>query len=153
MSIILTKMLFKIEQYIPFGSKTNAEISKSTVGWQLDHALKVINSVSAQAINSDPGSYKSSFSFMRIALFKLGFFPRGKARAPEAVRPPEIIVEAEIHKQLQTARTYINKLETLPENAYFNHPMFGMLNKKQTLRFLEIHTNHHLKIIRDILKS
>ncbi|MDN3665264.1 DUF1569 domain-containing protein [Algibacter miyuki] len=153
MSIILTKMLFKIEQHIPFESKTNAEISKSTVGWQLDHALKVINSVSAQAINSDPGSYKSSFSFMRIALFKLGFFPRGKARAPKAVRPPEIIVEAEILKQLQTARTYINKLEILPENAYFNHPMFGMLNKKQTLRFLEIHTNHHLKIIRDILKS
>ena len=29
--------------------------------------------------------------------------------------------------------------------------MFGMLNKQQTLRFLEMHTKHHLKIVDDIL--
>lgn len=153
MSIILTKMLFKVEEYISSKNKNNSEISQSTVGWQLDHALKVFNSVSEQAIDSNPENYKSNFSFMRVVLFKLGFFPRGKARAPKSVRPPETIVEAEIHNQLQVARTYIKKLETLPENAYFNHPMFGMINRKQTVRFLEIHTNHHLKIIRDILKS
>ncbi|MWW24128.1 DUF1569 domain-containing protein [Algibacter lectus] len=153
MSIILTEMLFKLEKCVSSKDKKSSQISKSTIGWHLDHALKVINSVSEQAIDSNPETYKSNFSFMRVVLFKLGFFPRGKARAPKSVRPPETIVETEIHNQLQVARTHIKKLETLPENAYFNHPMFGMLNKKQTVRFLEIHTNHHLKIIRDILKS
>ncbi|MDO7137374.1 DUF1569 domain-containing protein [Algibacter lectus] len=153
MSIILIEMLFKLENCVSSKDKKNDQISKSTVGWHLDHALKVINSVSEQAIDSNPEIYKSNFSFMRVVLFKLGFFPRGKARAPKSVRPPETIVETEIHNQLQVARTHIKKLETLPENAYFNHPMFGMLNKKQAVRFLEIHTNHHLKIISDILKS
>ncbi len=41
----------------------------------------------------------------------------------------------------------------LPENVYFNHHVFGMLTKKQTLRFLEIHTKYHLKIVNDILKK
>ena len=37
-------------------------------------------------------------------------------------------------------------------NAYFRHLIFGNLNKKRTIRFLQIHTAHHLKIIQDILK-
>ena len=41
-------------------------------------------------------------------------------------------------------------LETLNANSYFKHPYFGDLNLKKTLWFLNLHTNHHLKIIKDI---
>lgn len=151
MSVILTKMLFKIKQNISFKDEINTEISKSTVGWQLDHAIKVFNAVIEQAINSNPEDYKTSFNFKRSVLFRLGFLPRGKARAPKAVLPPETILEANIEAQLQKAYANLKKIELLPETAFFNHHIFGVLNKKQTLRFIEIHTNHHLKIIRDIL--
>jgi hypothetical protein len=41
-------------------------------------------------------------------------------------------------------------LETLNANSYFTHPYFGDLNLKKTIWFLNLHTNHHLKIIKDI---
>lgn len=42
-------------------------------------------------------------------------------------------------------------LASLDENQFFTHTLFKQLNKKQTLKFLGLHTNHHLKIVKDIL--
>lgn len=35
-------------------------------------------------------------------------------------------------------------------NYVFNHPIFGTLTTKETALFIDIHSKHHLKIIRDI---
>ena len=67
--------------------------------------------------------------------------------------PPEIITTEDLNNQLQTAKNHITNLKDLPDGVYFKHPIFNMLTKKQTLRFLEMHTKHHLKIVRDILKN
>ena len=69
------------------------------------------------------------------------------------VLPPEQILEVDMQMQLQHAYANLKQLELLPENIFFDHHIFGMLNKQETLRFLEIHTNHHLKIVNDILKK
>lgn len=45
----------------------------------------------------------------------------------------------------------LKELFSLNQNQYFSHYIFGILNRDKTLRFIEIHTNHHLKIVRDIL--
>ena len=67
--------------------------------------------------------------------------------------PSEIIKAENLNNQLQTANNHIAILNDSPEGVYFKHFIFGMLSKKQTLRFLEMHTKHHLKIVRDILKK
>jgi len=54
--------------------------------------------------------------------------------------------------QIQKACQNIEHIISANKNAHFNHFIFGALNKNRTIRFLEIHTNHHLKIIKDILK-
>ena len=95
----------------------------------------------------------SKSSSWRTILFPIGYFPRGKARAPKYVLPPEIITLDDLNTQLLVAKENINTLNSLNKAMYFKHPIFGMLAKKQTLRFLEMHTNHHLKIINDILKN
>ena len=38
------------------------------------------------------------------------------------------------------------------EDTYFKHPLFGNTNKFRVVRFLDTHTNHHLKIVKSILK-
>ncbi|MFV9549786.1 DUF1569 domain-containing protein [Algibacter sp. PT7-4] len=150
--VTLTQLLNKIEANIPYKDLKKSSISKASVGWQLDHTLKVFNAVSQWTENSNPNNYKYQFSFWRSILFPLGYFPRGKVKAPKHVIPPEIITTKDLETQLQIAKNHIDKLKRLPEKAYFKHFIFGMLPKKQTLRFLEMHTNHHLKIINAILK-
>ncbi len=149
----LNLLLSEIERNIVFKDKTSPKITKSDIGWQLDHSLKVFNAVSAWTIKSNPKDYKREFNFWRMVLFPLKYIPRGKAKAPKFVLPPEIVTFDDLHTQLQTAKKHIDALKSLPKTAYFKHFIFGKLSKKQTLHFLQMHTNHHLKIVRDILKA
>ena len=141
-----------LEHHITAHDVKNTKISKSTIGWQIDHSLKVINNVTKALQNSDPKAYKNNFSFLGRLFFTLGFFPRGKAKAPKHVKPPEVILEEDLTMQIQLAKTNIETLTDLDHNAFFKHPLFGNINAKRVHRFLELHTNHHLKIIRDIVK-
>lgn len=150
---ILNTILTQMEESIPFHDKANPSVSTSSVGWQIDHSLKVINGVCAIMIKTNPDKYKKNFNLWRSVLFALCYIPRGKAKAPKIVLPPEIISHEDLLKQLQAARIHIEQLKPLPETSHFIHHVFGMLSKQQTLRFLEIHTKHHLKIVNDILKD
>jgi len=147
----LSSYLDKIESYIPEHEKTNTSISKATIGWQIDHSLKVINSVVAAVQKSDPASYANNLKFLGKVFLKLGYFPRGKAKAPKHVKPPELISKEDLTTQLEQARLSIKTIPQLDKNAYFKHPLFGNVNTKRVSRFLEVHTNHHIKIIRDII--
>ncbi|OZV70624.1 DUF1569 domain-containing protein [Winogradskyella aurantia] len=148
----LSKYLDTLETLIPKFKAQNLKVSKSNVGWHIDHSLKVINNVAKALESSDPKLYKANFSFLGWVLLSLGYFPRGKAKAPKHVKPPEIITEEDLILQVETAKQNIEITSTLPKNAHFKHPMFGHINTNRVTRFLEVHTNHHLKIIRDILK-
>ena len=61
------------------------------------------------------------------------------------------INEYNLQLHVNKTRETIKGLETVSKDHFFPHPYFGNLKKKETIRFLEIHTNHHLKIIRDII--
>ena len=148
----LIPLIKKLEQYIQFKDKRNDKISSSDVAWQIDHSLKVINLVTEALASSDPSEYKWRFNKWRLFLFTLNYIPRGKAKAPKIVRPPEVISTEDLNKQVRSTYKNIESLKPLNENAYFKHFVFGQLNKDKTIQFLHLHTNHHLKIIRDILK-
>jgi len=149
---ILENRLALLESYIPDFEKTNKTVSKASVAWHLDHSLKVINTVIINMQKSDPALYKNNFKFLGKVFLKLGFFPRGKARAPKYVKPPEVILKSDISTQLAEAKQNIKAIQDLDENAYFKHPLFGNTNKFRVVRFLDTHTNHHLKIVKSMLK-
>jgi hypothetical protein len=84
-------------------------------------------------------------------IFTLGFFPRGKASAPKSVLPPEIINLKDLENQLEVAIQHLEVIDSFEEYQFFTHPLFKQLDKKQTIKFLKLHTNHHLKIVKEIL--
>jgi hypothetical protein len=143
--------LTSLEEHIKNNSVSNSKISKSDIAWHIDHSLKVVNNVSLALQSSDPKTYKNNFSFLGKLFFTLGFFPRGKAKAPKHVRPPEVISKEDLISQVELAKANIDTIATLEKNAYFKHPLFGNVNTPRIYKFLSMHTNHHVKIIKDIM--
>jgi hypothetical protein len=149
----LETSLASFYNYLHVGNKSNLKVSAAPVFWHLEHILLVINSIAKALEKSNPEEYKSSFSLKKSIIFALKKFPRGKAKAPKQVQPAANITKESVNLLLYQTKSNLKKLETLSEKAYFNHPVFGMLNKKETVQFFEIHTQHHLKIIDDIIKA
>jgi len=148
----LQQQIEELATYLPQKDQKNEAVSRSTVGWQLDHILRVIVGIAQEIKKSKPEDYHWKFNFKRLVILGSGYIPRGNAKAPKVVRSEKDIFEAsEIESLINKAKEEIQSLPALPAKANFEHPYFGLLTKKQTIRFLEVHTNHHLKIIRDIL--
>lgn len=149
----LKELLKEIEGHIPQYEKINTQVSQSTVGWQLDHSLLVINSVVGQLKSSNPENYQWKFKWIRLYIQITNTIPRGKVRVPKSVKPVEVATVEELQAKLELAQKGIAELERLHPNSYFTHPFFGDLNLKSTIWFLKLHTKHHLKIVNDILNK
>ena len=145
-------LLQQLENHIPNLEKTNQKVSTSTVGWQIDHCLLVINGIIGQLEISNPSKFQPKWTFSKFIIFTTSKILRGKAKAPKVVIPIQVATQNELNAKLEAAKNNVLKLDSFSENQFFNHPYFNDLNVKQTKRFLMIHTKHHLKIIEDILK-
>lgn len=125
-------------------------VSAACIGWHIEHALLVVDGVITALSESDPSSFRSSFNLKKTIIYLLGKFPKGKARAPKSVRPKtEVFSEEELTHHLTNTASRIPSLNQFDKKAHFKHPIFGFLALNDTIRFLEMHTEHHLKIIRD----
>lgn len=99
-------------------------------------------------------SIKSSLSqvITKKLFFLLKYIPRNSAKAPKVVCPtaqnPKV---NDLQHHLNEVVVKLQKTTDTPANLYFHHPKLGVINTKETLDFIVIHNEHHLKIIRDIL--
>lgn len=142
--------LIQLESYIELHQNLNALISGETIGWHIAHSCQVINTITNAIVNSDPSKAKPKFSGAYYLLLLTNHIPRGKAKAPKIVIPEKSISKEEIIKEIEIAKANLQTLASTQKNKYFTHPIFGDLNVSKTLRFFSVHTNHHLKIIKDI---
>ncbi len=146
----LKTLLQQIELAIPNFELQNQSTSSSTIGWQIEHILLTINLITDTMSKSNATNYKWKFNALRFLIIATGKIPRGKGKAPSRVTPSNIITIESINKNIALAKQNLEILNAMPKNSYFEHPYFGKLNTKPTIKFLTIHTNHHLKIINDI---
>lgn len=148
----LQSLLDQLESHIPDYAKVNSVVSNSTIGWQIDHSLLVVNLVVAELKNSNPENYRWKFNKIRLLIQITNKIPRGRVRVPKSVKPMDVATIQDLKTKLDLARKNIADLEKLPVKSYFTHPFFGDLKLKTAIWFLKLHTKHHLKIIEDINK-
>lgn len=146
----LLSLLNKLETKIVQGEKLNQEISKSNVAWHIEHSLLTINGVIGVLFASNPKEYSWGFNLLRMVVLTIKKIPRGRGKAPKVVMPQQAIDAQHLQKHVATTRNKIASLTFISNDRFFEHPYLGKLKLKQTISFLEIHTEHHLEIIEDI---
>jgi len=89
-------------------------------------------------------------------VFEYGEMKRGVGRAPDDFRPsedPDLDAAGRwAQKSAEGFRALSEVAPSLPENTYrIPHFFLGLLNAREWLSFVRIHSLHHLVIINDIL--
>ena len=149
----LNSYIDRLEEYSLSQHKINPNISSSSVGWHIEHTLKVIIQIVAALEKSNANDYKWRFNVNRFLIWTINHIPRGKGKAPKTVIPEGEITIESLKQSIEKTRLAIIKIKQLHPNSYFKHPYFGDLKLHPTIKFLGLHTNHHLKIINDIIKA
>lgn len=149
----LETLITELESRIPDYAIVNPEISKSPVGWHIEHTLLTLNVVYNAMKQSNPGDYNATFDIRRMIVMVLGKIPRGKVKAPKAVQPTTSYTAQTLQQHVAHTRENLRRMEGLSPDHYFKHPFLGDFKLKPALKFLTVHTNHHLQIINDIIKS
>lgn len=98
-----------------------------------------------------------SVSLIARAILLFGKFPPIKLKAPENIAAlVKKITREEARNDLIKLKTKVlelaPKVSKCPENSRIQHPRLGKLNAEQWLRFIEIHSYHHLKQLQRIRK-
>lgn len=149
----IQNQLQKIESLLPQIDKENLQVSKASVGWHLEHSLLILNGSLKGLTMTNPENYKPKFSVKKFIFLNFRVIPRGKIKSPKQFIPLETPKKESIEKLLNLAKERLEAVKNLPPKSFITHPFLGDLDKKTTLKFLGLHTNHHLKIIDDILKG
>ena len=149
----LELQLNEVASYIAVRDTINLEVSEATVAWHMDHIYLMVNQLHKALQYSDENTYKADSNPTRDYVFNSKTLPRGKVTAPESVTPKGDITINTLQTHYDEALATVEKLSALAENKHFSHPILGTMNRDETITFLTIHTEHHLKIIRDILKK
>lgn len=133
-------------------NRFHAPTSAWNVGQQIEHCCLVIDSVQRALATSTPPAPRARVSLARRFVFLTGRIPRGRAQAPRSVRPQPVPEPADLEERVQGARVQVDTIRGLAPDRWFRHFAFDVLRRDEALRFLEIHTNHHLRIIRRIAR-
>jgi hypothetical protein len=131
-------------------------ISTWNVADQLDHIARATQAMTGaieQALQPEAASGGRPSLVGRMVLFT-GWIPRGAGKAPQSTQAQTGSKE-QLGSLLAQLRQVLDRLESrLPEidgaRGRVNHFAFGDLTPRQWLSVIEVHTRHHLKIVRDI---
>jgi hypothetical protein len=137
-----------------------ANVSKWTIGKQLEHLLLSDEAVLDRLdrlTDGREGPEPGGKTLLGRVLLLAGFIPRGRGKAPSAVKPAgrdAADIEAGLQRLGERLAELTEQLPLLEEAGWrCRHPYFGALDIGEWMRFMDVHHRHHLKIVRDIRQA
>jgi len=130
--------------------RLHAPTSMWTIGQQIEHCCLVIGGVHEALRRSEPPAPPAKITIVRRAVWWTGRIPHGRANAPKSVQPAAVPDRTHLEAAIERARGQVDSIRNLAQDAWFRHFMFDVLRRDEALRFLQIHTNHHLRIMKQI---
>lgn len=135
-------------------------ISQWDVAQQIDHIAQADGVIMMSILNtlkSPPENVEGRPIPIGRIMLLTGFIPRGKGKAPQSTLPKAAKRE-DVRADLEKALKHFQKLqprlgEISQSPGRSPHPMLGMFNGTEWLRFMDAHHYHHMKIIRDIQRA
>jgi hypothetical protein len=137
-------------------TKRNTAVSGWSILEHLDH-LTIVNAAIIGRINAllaEPAAASGGMNDLGVKIFAAGEIPRGLGKSPEFALPKNTSSD-DLHACAEEACDAMRKLkirlsEIETSQSRGAHPVLGTLTACEWLRFMEIHTQHHLKIVREI---
>lgn len=131
-------------------------VSGWSIGQQLDHLLRAAQATLDRILDA-PAPLARRINLTGRVLLGLGWYPRGVARSPKAFEGHDRSA-AEIEESLVSVRAALGRVRERPDlvgrpEAVVPHPYFGGLTRTQALRMVAVHTEHHLKIVRELRRA
>ena len=128
-------------------------VSKWTVGEHVHHCCLTMIGVVRTLEHSTQPPPPSRKSVPRSIVFVLGRIPRGRARSPQPVLPQQAVAPEKLLSLIDASAREIGRARSFERGTWIRHPIFGPLHRDDALKFVRIHNHHHLRIVRDILKT
>jgi hypothetical protein len=135
-------------------------------GWsaseQIQHILLVnkwaLLTITAMLLGRGDFPESGRMNWLGTTLLLLGRIPRGKSKAPAAAEPVPDVSNEELLARLRKQKGYLERIrsrldEVVALRLRFPHPYLGHFSATDGIRFVRVHTDHHLKIVDDILQA
>lgn len=128
-------------------------VSNWSVGQQIEHSLIAISGMILALRKEHPGIGSRSPNMYRDTVMATKQFPRGKIEAPAISRPSEDPDPAFLGRLIVKTRNRVGNPLDISESATLIHPIMDVMYRDEAIEFMTIHTEHHLKIVREILAA
>ncbi|MCE9594426.1 MAG: DUF1569 domain-containing protein [Planctomycetes bacterium] len=128
-------------------------ISRWSVGMHVHHCALSVSAIVTELERSVPPPPFAWRSWIgRIVVWR-GRLPRGRAQAPEQVQPSVEASPEQLLELLDAAARDIERARGLSADRWFGHFALGVLPRDRALRFVEVHTLHHARIVEELLAA
>lgn len=119
-----------------------------------DHTIKVAHSILTLLAKPGIAAAPTGINLIGRVVLAVGWIPRGRGKSPERLRGAAVTMaelEANLAGLEAVIETVAGRTDAPSHIPIVRHPLFGGLTHNQALRFVAIHTDHHLKIVETCL--
>lgn len=145
----LDRLFRAMNALVPYANATNRSVSGWSVGEHLEHVCTVAAGFAVVLITGRGPAFTARMPEHRDMVLVDGHIPRGKIKAPPVAAPKGVESAEAYTRMLDRTHARLKSAAEQPGQRTADHPLLGTMTRNEVLRFVAVHTAHHLAIIDD----